>query len=401
VSIVPDEPEPSSGPVAGIGLLEDLATQISRFLVLPENGDLIIAVWVLFAHCYEVFSHAPYLAVTSAVKGCGKSTVLDVVEHLVPKALKAEGFSAAAIYRVIEKESPVLLIDELDSFVKRDEKLRGVLNSGYQRGGKYVCVVGDDHEPKAFRTWCPKLLAMIGDLPATLDDRSIHIRMDRKLECDETEGLEPTHHPMLLELKRRCMRWALDNATRLEDAVPVTGPFQNRQADRWRPLFAIADAVGGPWPDMLRGAAVSLEQRSERSYAIDLLSDIRTIFDAGDAPVIGSEALVSRLIEDREKPWCEWLKGKPMTPLALSRMLSPFGISTQKRRLGTINPIATYARHDFEPAWRRYVRPCSSTRANSEVHPEHTEREIRLVPDVPGVPPQIRGETLSLFTESV
>jgi hypothetical protein len=77
---------------------------------------------------------------------------LDVLEHLVPRPLKAEGFSARVIYRLIEKEGPTLLIDELDTFIRGNDRLRGVLNSGYQRGGKYVCVVGDDHEPKAFPT---------------------------------------------------------------------------------------------------------------------------------------------------------------------------------------------------------------------------------------------------------
>jgi hypothetical protein len=33
--------------------------------------------------------------------------------------------------------------------------------------------------------------------------------------------------------------------------------------DKWHPLFAIADAAGGEWPEPARAAAVELEERGE------------------------------------------------------------------------------------------------------------------------------------------
>ena len=354
VSLVPEEPEPESEPVGGIELAESLATEIRRYLVLPFDAELVIATWALFSHTFEVFRHAPYLAVISPIKGCGKSTVLDVLENLVPRRIKAEGFSAASIYRVIDKERPTLLIDELDAFLKGNDKLRGILNSGYQKGGLYVCVQGEDHEPKAFGTWAPKAVAKIGELPATLDDRSIVIRMERKVPTEAVASLGPTSDAAFLGLKRRCIRWAIDHRDSLAERNPDMGDFHNRQADRWRPLFAIAEEIGGPWPDMLRGAASELENRGERSYALDLLEDTREIFDAKGDICLRSDDIVQALIAAPDRPWAEWSKGRPITPHALAKMLRGFGIKAERGRVGTKNPVSVYARASFEPVWERY-----------------------------------------------
>ena len=354
VSLVPEEPEPSCVEQEGQRLLEDLATEIHRYLVLPEDGEIVLAVWVLFSHCYEMFLHYPYLAITSPVKGCGKSTVLDVLEQLVPRPLKAEGFSGPAIYRLIEKEGPTLLIDELDTFIRGNDRLRGVLNSGYQRGGKYVCVVGDNHEPKAFPTAGPKVLATIGELPATLDDRSIHIRMKRKTASDTAEGFGPSNQAHMLDLKRRCIRWASDNRTRLSDAE-AENPFDNRKADSWRPLLSIAATVGGPWLEMIVGAAQNLEGRGERSLYVDLLADIRTLFDRRNGSAIRTEVLLEGLKSMKDGPWSEFSKGKPLTGHALARALKGFGIESTRTRLDSTNPVSVYLHRNFTDAWNRYL----------------------------------------------
>ena len=65
--------------------------------------------------------------------------------------------------------------------------------------------------------------------------------------------------PSLDELARKCARWAQDNLQNLKGADPVMPKqLNNRAADNWRPLFAIADAIGGDCPDKARRAALVL-----------------------------------------------------------------------------------------------------------------------------------------------
>ena len=94
------------------------------------------------------------------------------------------------MFRSVEKFHPTLLLDEAETFLKDCEELRGIINAGHTRKTAIVIrTVGEKHEPRAFSTWCPKFLALIGRLPDTLTDRSIVIRMRRKTAGDAVAQL--------------------------------------------------------------------------------------------------------------------------------------------------------------------------------------------------------------------
>ena len=57
---------------------------------------------------------------------------------LVPRGLKTENLSTATMFRVVDGYQPVLLIDEFDTFLKRNEELRGALNAGHAKGGRHL-----------------------------------------------------------------------------------------------------------------------------------------------------------------------------------------------------------------------------------------------------------------------
>ena len=78
---------------------------------------------------------------------------------------------------------PTLLIDEADSFLKDNEEMRGILNSGHTKTAAYVIrnvEVGGEHKPTRFSTWAPKAIATIRALADTLEDRSIVVTLQRK-----------------------------------------------------------------------------------------------------------------------------------------------------------------------------------------------------------------------------
>ena len=152
-----------------------------RYLALPEHGAVKLALWTVHAHAFEASFVTPRLAITSPQKGCGKTTVLDLLSGLVPKPLQAANVTAAAVFRTIEAKRPTLLVDEADTFLAENEELRGVLNSGHTRNGAVIRVVEHegDFEPRQFSTWAPVAIAKIGKLPGTLEDRSIKLEMRR------------------------------------------------------------------------------------------------------------------------------------------------------------------------------------------------------------------------------
>ena len=59
--------------------------------------------------------------------------------------------TAAAVFRIVEAARPTLLIDEGETFLLKNEELRGILNSGHRRSSARVMRVGGDNlEPREF-----------------------------------------------------------------------------------------------------------------------------------------------------------------------------------------------------------------------------------------------------------
>jgi putative DNA primase/helicase len=116
-----------------------------------------------------------------------------------------------------------------------------------------IRTTGDDHEPRQFRTWAPKAVALIGKLPPTLASRAIHIELRWKTVSESVEQLRSDRLDHLERLLRQAVRSVADNAISLDAAEPVIPEaLSGRAADSWRPLIAIADLAGGEWPARAR-----------------------------------------------------------------------------------------------------------------------------------------------------
>jgi hypothetical protein len=176
--------------------------------------------------------------------------LLDVIEVLAARTMLTSNISAAAVFRTVEIAKPTLLVDEADTFLNENEGLRGTLNSGHRRGGQVTRTVGDNHEPRVFSTHCPVAIAMIGKLPDTLADRSVAVSLKRRLPSEPISPFRIDKVDVLRVLARKAARWAADNAERLVEVDPeLPAGIFNREADNWRPLFSIAEIVGGDWPE--------------------------------------------------------------------------------------------------------------------------------------------------------
>jgi putative DNA primase/helicase len=205
--------------------------------------------------------------VKSAEKRSGKTRLAEVLERLARRPFLVSGITAAALLRLIEQHRPSVLLDEIDSLMKADremaETLCGIINSSFSRAGarfvKNVPTPDGGFAPHAFSTWCPMLLADIGELPDTIADRSIIIEMTRKRPDEKVRRLRTRDGDELRELGRKAGRWTADNLAGLERADPeVARQLNDRAADAWSPLLAIADMAGGQWPVRARKAAIEL-----------------------------------------------------------------------------------------------------------------------------------------------
>jgi putative DNA primase/helicase len=130
----------------------------------------------------DVIQVAPLAVITAPEKRCGKSLLLSLFGQLVARPITASNISPAALFRSIDAWNPTLLIDEADAFMKDNEELRGLLNSGHTRDSAYVIrIVGEKFTPTKFNTWGAKALAGIGHVADTLMDRAVILELRRKL----------------------------------------------------------------------------------------------------------------------------------------------------------------------------------------------------------------------------
>lgn len=341
--------------VGGAALLEDLTTAIRRFCILPEHTDVLMAAWALHAWTHDAADISPILAFVSPEKRCGKSTALSVMSALTPRAMHNVNVSTAVLFRVVEKHRPTVMIDEADTYLADNDELRGILNGGHNRLSAYVWrSVGDDHEPKQFRVWSPKCIAMIGKLPDTLEDRALVVPLRRKQKGETVERFRADRLAEFLPLRRRCQRWADDTLDRLKAMDPaVPDALNDRAQDNARAVCAIADAAGGGWPDIIRGALVGLASQVDdepQSAGVLLLRDVAEVLETRRTERLGSTELCEALGALEEAPWAEWRRGSPITPRGVARLLKAFGITPQRDKAGRF-----YRLIDFADPLERYL----------------------------------------------
>jgi len=355
--------KPWSEPVSTGALLDSIKSAFARHVILPPGAAEGLALWVLHAWTFDAGDVSPLMVLLSPTKRCGKTTVLIVLYYLTPRSELASNISPSAIFRYVEDTQPTLLIDEADSFLRENEEMRGILNSGHTKTAAHVIrtvEIGGEHKARRFSTWAPKALASIRGLADTLEDRAIIVQLQRKPPGVRVERLRKRDNEEFVTLRSKAVRWAADNFDKLsQDPDPeIPQALNDRAADNWRPLLAIADTAGSNWARRGREVACVLSGAGHESSSInvELLADIKKIFDADEETVaIRSIDLVTKLGEDLERPWADWSRGKPLSQKQLGGLLSDFRITSETVSIPGLKDAKGYKRVHFEEAWAAYL----------------------------------------------
>jgi len=234
--------------------------------------------------------------------------------------------------------------------------LRGVINSGHPKASAFVLRCdGDNNEPKRFSTWCPKILSGIGRISDTLEDRSILFPLRRKLPTEQVARLR-LDRGGFDEIKQKCIRWGEDNFTKVAASDPATpAGLNDRAADNWTPLFAIADFCG--WRKQAEAAALSLSGDTDTSDSVNvmLLADVKKVFGGREVKKLPSQTICDDLAKMEDRPWPEWCKGRPITPRQLAKRLGGFGIHPGTIRVSEKVTIKGYELQKFTDTFTRYL----------------------------------------------
>jgi hypothetical protein len=145
--------EPWAEPVTTEALLNLLEAFYTSRVILPEYGEIAMALWCLHAWAHDAASNSALLQFVSPVPECGKSRAQEAMQWTTPRGIMASNISPSVFYRFIDSSHPTLIIDEAECYIKRED-VRGILDGSISRAGSFtIRNVGDNHEPKLFSTW--------------------------------------------------------------------------------------------------------------------------------------------------------------------------------------------------------------------------------------------------------
>jgi hypothetical protein len=390
--------EPSE--VDGAAILDAVHAAITRYVILPssEATDAVV-LWIAATHAQPAWAHAPRLVIRAPEKRCGKSRLLDVVEGTCYRPIMTVNASTAAVYRSIgaADSPPTLLMDEADTIFgakagDANEDLRGLLNAGHQRGRPTIRWDPNNRTLERIETFAMAALAGIGHMPDTIEDRAIVVRMRRRGRGERVAPYRVRRDgPALRDLADRLNVWLGGHLAELEKAEPRM-PVDDRAADTWEPLVAVADLAGRDWPNRARKAVTALtaeaEDAGEVSTGVRLLVDLRAAFTAlGDPPAAATAELIGVLNNDPDAAWAGYgptgLTGKRLGDLLREFEITSCNVSFPVGR------AKGYLRDAFADAWNRY---CPPTRPDDN-DARRTDGLPQSVPSVPSSFSQLNPRT--------
>jgi hypothetical protein len=340
---------------------------LSRFVAYPsKDAKIAHTLWIIHTHLMGAWESTPRIAFLSPEPGSGKTRALEISELLVPRPVSAVNVTPAYLFRKVGDPeaggTPTILFDEIDTVfgpkAKDNEEIRGLLNAGHRRGavaGRCVTkgkIVATEEIP----AFCAVALAGIGDLPDTILSRSVIIRMRRRAPDERVVPFRRRTNASEGEaLRKRIAAWAKTVSEELNGVWPdLPKGVENRDADVWEPLLAVADAAGEEWAERARVAAVTfvtLSKEATPSMGIRLLEDLRKVF--GDREAMPTQAILTALVDLPESPWAD-IRGKPLNDRGLAQRLRKYEIKPKVIRIGETTHRG-YDRQDLHDAWKRYL----------------------------------------------
>lgn len=349
-------------------VLNETIKTLKRFIVFKDDYQATaVGLWVFTSWFVEYLKFSPYILITSPMKECGKSQLLRCMANLSRRSLLTSNLSAAIVYRVIDMVGPTLFIDEVDTFLKNNDELIGIINAGIEKDGAKAARmekgVDGKQYPVAFDCFAFKVLAGISakTISDTITSRSIVIELKRRTNDQVIEKLRDAPEDIWENLKRKYLKAVTQYGEVIKNAKPSIPDFLgDRDGDKWYPLFALADLSGNEQLSRyVRECSRKLKYKDDDSISVsyELLNDIRDIIGTGNygsSDFIPTADLIGKLIDNPELMWATYNRGQPLSPKQLARRLKEFDIRPRKfKRFG--QEVRGYGVESFADSFKRYL----------------------------------------------
>ncbi len=170
-------------------LIESIKTYVDKFVDLQPLYLALVSYYILFTYLFDKVLELSYVNTTGDL-GSGKSRLGMTIALASYRGYMMVNPTAATLYRVVDRFSPTLFLDEFNSDANSDDTqaIIQVLNTGFSKLGSISRQVKDSEgnfRTETFNPYCPKI---IGSYKASASDalksRNIEIEMERSFRND-------------------------------------------------------------------------------------------------------------------------------------------------------------------------------------------------------------------------
>lgn len=349
--------------------LNRLTAWFSRFIRTTSQDDIyLIALWCAHTYVVEQTYSTPRLQVDAIMRGSGKTTVLEHLNHLAHHPVQAAAISSPALLtRMVSKGTRTILIDEVDRSLNPNkpgvDDLIAILNSGYKQGAtRPVLVPGKNGEwdVEEMPTYSP--VAMAGNAPHLPEDtrsRSIRVLLmpdvEGTVEPSDWEDIEDDAGQLRIELAD-AMHAGRNLVKQARPELP--NGCIGRMREKWNPLARVAHVAGGNWPGIVAELITNDIQEAEMERqdglanlpkSVQLIHDLSEIWQAEN--FIQTSQILSRLQTQFPHRWStQSPTGKNLTAQGMGRMLSQMKIYSSKDE----KDKRGYYRNQFDRVFRQF-----------------------------------------------
>ncbi len=160
---------------------------LEDYIDMREEYYPIVTLWIIGTYFHKQFPAYPYLFF-NAMKGSGKTRILNLISHLACNGKHLISMSEAVLFRTAALST--FCIDEMERIGGKDKQaLRELLNAGYKKGlaverAKKVKKKGlegmeENYEIESYELYCPIAMANIWGMDEVLADRCISLTLEK------------------------------------------------------------------------------------------------------------------------------------------------------------------------------------------------------------------------------
>lgn len=281
-------------PIDGAQLLGQVRTALNHFACWPSEHALTASVlFAAQAHGRDdkqmpIWQYAPHMLLTSEHGGSGKSWMGRLISQLCPSPeVLVEPTKASLVQMFAERKTIVLTEADVLLAGSRNRGMVGLINAAYEPDRSCTRMRSKQAERvplfgSVLLDGLDTLIKSSGCDLRTLVSRCLVLRIRRAPDGYIAPRYDRTARAVFRRGSDLLGAWMAQQVQDgIADVVPQlpTG-IGCRPAALWEPLMSVADAAGGPWPDLAREACMGLETAAAVQEDQDADTEYRAALDA-------------------------------------------------------------------------------------------------------------------------